>query len=70
MRFLKYVLPVAIFAAGLVFTTTTGFATMEFSKKEKKGCVHCHVKAGQKDLNEAGKYYKQKKSFEGYKEKK
>ena len=70
MRFLKYVLPVAIFVAGLVFTTTTGFATMEFSKKEKKGCVYCHVKAGSKDLNEAGKHYKQKKSFEGYKEKK
>ena len=68
MRFLKYVLPVAIFVAGLVFTTTTGFATMEFSKKEKKVCVHCHVKAGSKDLNEAGKHYKQKKSFEGYKE--
>ena len=70
MRFLKYVLPAAIFVAGLVFTTTTGFATMEFSKKEKKGCVYCHVKLGSKDLNAAGKHYKQNKSFEGYKEKK
>jgi len=68
MRFLKYVLPAAIFVAGLVFTTTTGNATMEISKKEKKTCVYCHVKVGSKDLKEAGKYYKKNKSFEGYKE--
>ena len=70
MRFLKYVLPAAILVAGLVFTTTTGNATMEISKKEKKTCVFCHVKVGSKDLNDAGKYFKQNKSLVGYKAKK
>ena len=71
MRFAKYILPVAVFVAGLVFTTTASFGKAEYSKKEKKGCVYCHVKAGSKDLNDAGKYYKDhKNSFEGYKEKK
>jgi hypothetical protein len=69
MRLLKYAVPLAVFAGGLILTTTTGFATMEIAKKEKKGCVVCHVKAGSKDLNDAGKYYKEKKSLVGYKAK-
>jgi len=70
MRLLKYILPAAVFVTCLVFTTTAGFATMEISKKEKKSCVTCHVKMGSKDLNDTGKYYKEKKSLVGYKEKK
>lgn len=69
MRYLKYILPLAVFVAGLVFTTTTGFASIETSKKEKKGCVTCHVKMGAKELNDAGKYYKEKKTLDGYKAK-
>ena len=44
-------------------------AKPEFSKKESKACTYCHVKTGDKELNEAGKYYKEHTfSLEGYKE--
>ena len=54
----------------LVLALWTGallHAKPEFAKKEKKTCTFCHVKAGSKDLNDAGKYYKAKETLEGYK---
>jgi hypothetical protein len=42
-------------------------ATKEIAKTEKKGCITCHVKANEKELNDAGKYYMEHKTLEGYK---
>ena len=57
---------VAIVAGGLFFSMAN--AKPEYSKKEKKGCTFCHVKTGSKELNDAGKYYKEHDhSLEGYK---
>lgn len=68
MKTLKLVLPAAIAVAGLLITTSATQAKPEFSKKEKKGCTFCHVKAGAKDLNDAGDYYKKHDhSLDGYK---
>jgi len=38
------------------------------AKKTGKSCVFCHTKVGSKDLTEAGKYYKDNGSLDGYKE--
>jgi hypothetical protein len=54
--------------AGWVMVSPT-MATKEIAQKEKKGCVTCHVKAGAKELNEAGNYYKEHKTLEGFKKK-
>ncbi len=69
MRTLKIAIPAGILMTGLLISTTTiSFAKPEYSKKEKKSCTFCHVKAGSKDLNDAGKYYKEHDhSLEGYK---
>ena len=69
MRTLKVVIPAGIFLTGLLVSTSSlSFAKPEYSKKEKKPCTACHVKAGSKDLNDAGKYYKEHDhSLEGYK---
>jgi hypothetical protein len=44
--------------------------TPEYSKKENKQCVFCHTAIGKPDLNEAGKYYKDHHTLDGFKEKK
>jgi hypothetical protein len=66
MSKLKYAVPLFIFVGGLISTTALSYGKAEYTKKEKKACVFCHVKATSKELNEAGKYYKEKKSLEGY----
>jgi hypothetical protein len=69
MKIVRFLLPVLTLGLGLVLTTTRSDATIEYSKKEKKPCTTCHVKAASKELNDAGKYYKAKKTLEGYKKK-
>ena len=44
-------------------------ATKDFAKAEKKACTTCHVKTGEKELNDTGKYYMEHKTLEGYKKK-
>ena len=54
-----------IVLSGLLATLAT--AKPEYSKKEGKKCVFCHVKLGSKELNDTGKYYKDHNhSLEGY----
>jgi hypothetical protein len=68
MKLLKFSIPVLVIGLGFSFSAATSFAKVEYSKKEKKSCTFCHVKMGSKDLNEAGKYYKEHNhSLEGFK---
>jgi hypothetical protein len=65
MRLLKALIATSIFC-GCLLTLAT--AKPEYSKKEGKPCTFCHVKMGSKELNDAGKYYKEHNhSLEGYK---
>lgn len=51
----------------VMWTGALVYAKPELSKKEKRTCTFCHVKAGSKELNDAGKYYRSKGTLEGYK---
>ena len=66
MRTLRILLPASIALAGLLLPMTMVQAKPEFAKKEKKGCVFCHVTNGKKELNHTGDYYKEKHTLEGY----
>ncbi len=61
--------PLFVFVGGLVLSTSLSYGKAEYTKKEKKPCAYCHVTATSKELNDAGKYYKEKKTLEGYKAK-
>ena len=69
---LKTVLPAAILLGGFLVCTTASYGTAEYSKQTKQKCAFCHEKivadkdAMSKNLNEAGKYYKEKKSLDGF----
>jgi hypothetical protein len=71
MRYIKLVIPAFVLGAGLLITSSMSFAKPEDTKATKKACGFCHVTPkGGKDLTEAGKYYKENKSLEGFKAKK
>ena len=72
MSHLKVILPAAILLGGFLVCSTASFGKPEYTKKEKKACAYCHVdsKAKPKELTDAGKYYSEHKSLDGYQEKK
>ncbi len=69
---LKMVLPAANLAGGFLLCTTASYGTAEYAKNAKKSCNFCHEKmtsdkdAMKANLNGAGKYYKEKKTLDGY----
>ena len=68
---MKFVIPALVLFLGMVATSTLSNAKPEYTKKEKKACTFCHVSGNSKELNEAGKYYKDHDhSLEGYQPKK
>ncbi len=69
MKAFRLMLPVATLLAAFLATSGISFATKEMGQKEKKPCTTCHEKGkATKEnplLNDAGKYYKDKKTLEG-----
>ncbi|MGD0364089.1 MAG: hypothetical protein ABSC93_24700 [Bryobacteraceae bacterium] len=67
---IKYAVPAAILLAGFLLSSTLSFGKPEYVKTTKKACAYCHVdsKAKPKELTQAGKYYKEHNSLEGYTE--
>ncbi len=65
---LKFIIPTLILSSAALLSVSVSHAKPAYSTKEKKSCTFCHVKPGSKELNDAGKYYKEHNlSLEGYK---
>ena len=72
----KTILPAVILLGGFLVCATSSFGTVDYAKQTKAKCVTCHEKqvadkdAMTKNLTGAGKYFKEKKTLDGYTEKK
>jgi hypothetical protein len=62
----KILRAVAIFAGVALLLSPFAVGTPEMAKKESKQCVFCHTAIGKPDLNDAGRYYKEHGTLEGY----
>ncbi len=73
MSNLKIILPAAILMGGFLVCSTASFGKAEYTKATKKACTFCHKTnvPAKKDvmaenLTDAGKYYKEHKTLDGY----
>ncbi len=69
----KVIVPAAFVLGGFLVCSTASYGKMDYAKSTKKQCVFCHEKVSAdkdvmtKNLTEAGKYYAEHKSLDGYK---
>ncbi len=76
MSHLKLIVPAAILLGGFLVCSTASYGKPEYTKATKKTCTYCHAKVSSdkdvmnKNLTDAGKYYQEHKSLDGYVEKK
>ena len=72
MNRFKIILPAAAALGGFLLFSTASYGKKEYTAQTKKACTYCHVDATKnpKDLKDAGKYFQEHKSLEGYQEKK
>jgi cytochrome c553 len=73
MSHLKLIVPAAIVLGGFLVCSTASYGKPEYTKATKKACTFCHQKnepgnkeAMSKNLTDAGKYYQEHKSLDGY----
>ena len=59
-------IPGLIFTAGMWLNSIPLRALPEYTEKEKKDCAFCHPGGDLFTLNDAGRYYAEHHSFEGY----
>ena len=70
MRQLKIIVPAVVLLGGFLACTTASYGKAEYTKSTKKACAYCHVDAQKapKDLKDAGKFFQEHKTLDGYKE--
>jgi hypothetical protein len=71
LRLLLRIVLLMLFVGAAIFSIrSVNFSKPVDSKKTGKSCMYCHTKYGSKELTDAGKYYKEKGTLDGYKDSK
>lgn len=76
MKHLKIIVPAGLMLGTFLLCSTASYGKAEYTKATKKACSYCHTvsvpKNAQdaKSLTDAGKYYSEHKSLDGYAPKK
>jgi len=67
-KVVQFTVPALVLGLGLAVNSVPSFGKPEYTKQTKKACGTCHVdsKAKPKELTEAGKYFKEKKTLDGF----
>jgi nitrate/TMAO reductase-like tetraheme cytochrome c subunit len=69
LRLIKgLILAIAVGGSAIVFHTSNYSKPID-AKKTNKSCIYCHTQYGSEELTEAGKYYRDKGTLDGYKKK-
>lgn len=68
-RLIKSLIVAVVATCSAVVFHTSNFSKPADTKKTNKSCVYCHTQSGSKELTEAGKYYRDKGTLDGYKKK-
>jgi hypothetical protein len=64
-RLFLLIAPAGVLLAALFFDARASVARPEYTRKTKKECLYCHP-PDSFQLNEAGKYYRDHRSLDGY----
>lgn len=64
---MKFVRLFVLISIALLAAASLGMSKPEYAKKESAKCTTCHPAGKFKELTDAGKYYAEHKTLEGYK---
>ena len=63
---MKWVRVALLSTVALLMVVSFAITKPEYTKKEGKACTYCHPGGNAKQLTEAGKYYKEHHTLEGF----
>ena len=62
----EFILAVSITAVAVVAFAPGVYGTPEIAEMEDRSCVACHTALGRSELNDAGNYFREHRTLEGY----